>query len=226
MRALARCTGCTMLALLAAGPSPEGISIAGQAGTGKLQYGGCGNNDYTVKTTTAAAEARVHTAPGFKAVIEGSVATGDIKETRKDEPDLIGRERTFWNGNLRAGWEFPYGGFEAGAGLSTKENGPGRMVTPSFSGWSGVPQIHGWLNFGAGPSLLVMGARPTVAIGIGHSGPVFDAQAGVGSGLFLTALVKANRYVHPGIDVRYVNEGNWAASLRMRFVIPLGRAKD
>lgn len=219
-----RVAGMSLLALLAVGPPPVGVSGEVQGGVGRLQYGGCASNDYNVKAQSGAASLAVRAPIGATATVEGSIVGGTVTNSRSGvNPAPIGTQQQFWNANARLGWHFAYGGAEAGlASFEPSDRVGGVTFAPSVSAWAGAPAVvYGWGVFAAGPAIFPIDARPTIGVGLGHTDGLFDVQAGFDQGAMLRASLTAFPYIKPGIDLRYFDDSNWHVAVRVAFTADL-----
>lgn len=219
-----------------AGRARNGTEVRASGGLSNYGFGDCGGWAYRVPDKPIGIKASHAFETGVVAVVEGGLSSGTIEsvtyEGTKPEAERPSPEymegvgvRTF-SAALRAGWQFKYGGVEAGplviASSGSRcdfdpgdEDPCGTHVLPSAELWAGHPDWgYGWAKVASGAP-VAMGNIERIgatAVGIGKRTDDYRVELGYGtSGVLLEGDAFLFNRLILGTSLHFQDADDWAA---------------
>lgn len=219
-----------------AGRARQGTDVRAAGGLSRYGFGDCGGWAYRVPDKPVGLKASHVFEAGAIAVAEAGWSSGNIDkvsyEGTKPEADratpdyVLGDNFQTFSAALRGGWQFTYGGIEAGpviySGFGARctfdpgESDPCRLrVAPSAEAWAGHPDWgYGWAKFLSGPPVSIYGndRLGASAAGIGRRTEDYKVELGYGtSGVLLEGDAYVEDRLLLGASLHFLDTGNWAA---------------
>lgn len=219
-----------------AGRARNGTEVTASGGLSRYGFGDCGGWAYQIPDKPVHLKASHAFEAGAVAVVEGGLSSGRIDKVtyQGDKPEAdrsspeyaVGESSQTISAALRGGWQFMYGGVQAGplvlsssgtrCQFDTGDEDPCMVtVMPSIEAWAGHPDWgYGWakVNSGAPVSMLYSDRVGATAAGIGRRTDDYRVELGYGtSGVLLEgdALVKERLIL--GTSLHFLDADNWAA---------------